>query len=721
MAISAKTLRSQLLIIKPLLASCSLKTIRKGQDKIGELMQSRHKDRIIEKEHRFEMFDSAWIIPKDERRQGVILYLHGGGYTCGEIEYAKGFGTTLAVETGTRVFCVAYRLAPENPYPAALDDCLEGYRYLLSKGFSPEKITLCGESAGGGLCFSLCMRLRDAGLPLPCSIIAISPWTDMTASGSSYEKNKEKDPTMSRELLEFFANSYTENKKDPYASPLFGDLSQMPPSLIIAGSDEILLDDSVMMHKALNKIGRQSILSVKADRWHGYILYGLKEDQKDFEAINKFLNKRMSAERKIRWMRLDNAAKIYPAARRPKWSNVFRVSADLTEMVDREVLANALDVTVRRFPSISVKLKKGLFWYYLEQLTETPKIREESSYPLTRMSKKETAECAFRVIVYNNRIAVEVFHSLTDGTGALIFLKTLVAEYIHQKYKVHIPAEDGVLGRLEEPSEEELEDSFQKYAGKISASRKENTAWRLSGTPEKAGFLNLTCFEADSDQVLYMAHRYNVSMTVFLCAVMMKAIQELQKEKIPNQKRRKPIKVLLPVNLRNLFESKTLRNFALYTTPEILPRLGEYSFEEICSIIQHCMGLDITKKQMSMKIAANVNSERLMAVRMMPLFIKNLVMKAIFDTVGERKSCLSLSNLGNVKIPEEMKKYVSRFDFILGVQAAAPHNCGVISYGGKMRINFIRDIKEPELEYHFFKVLRDMGVEVSVQTNRGGV
>ena len=256
---------------------------------------------------------------------------------------------------------------------------------------------------------------------------------------------------------------------------------------------------------------------------------------------------------------------------------------------------------------------------------------------------------------------------------------------------------------------------------KFIRSRAENTAWRIKGTPETGGFLNVTCFELSVQQIIEKAHEYGISVTTFLGAVMMMALQRLQAEKVPSVRKRKPIKVLLPVNLRNIFPSKTLRNFALYTTPEILPVLGEYSFEEICKIIVHCMGTEITKKQMRMKIAANVKSEKIMAVRVMPLFVKNIVMKAIFDAVGECKSCLTLSNLGAVKLPGIMEEYVERFDFILGVQAAAPYNCGVLSYGDKMYVNFIRDIKEAGLEYHFHKVLQEMGIETYVQTNRGEV
>lgn len=717
MALSAKTIRSQMHILQPLLKSCSLETIRKGQDKIGELMEAKFRRQVMTKEHTFEHFQGAWILPQDERRQGVILYLHGGGYTCGGLDYAKGFGSTLAVQCGVRVFCAAYRLAPENPYPAALLDALEAYRYLLHKGYSPDHIALCGESAGGGLCYSLCMKLRELELPMPACIIAISPWTDLTASGSSYTEKREKDFSMTLELLDFFAGSYTTDRQDPMVSPLLGDLHGLPPSLIFAGGDEIMRSDSEDLHQKLLGAGCKSKLRIRPERWHGYVLYGLNEDQEDFVFLNHFLNKHLSEAHKLRWLPLDNAAKIYPAARRQNWSNVFRLSATLKEDVDAAVLQSALDVTVRRFPSIAARLRRGVFWYYLQQLSYVPTVREENSYPLAKMSRDEIRRCAFRVIVYKKRIAVEIFHSLTDGNGALIFLKTLVAEYLQQKYGISIPAEQGVLGRLEEPSPEEMEDSFQKYAGSRAASRKGTDSWRLSGTPEENDFLHLTCFQLPVDQVLQKAHENHISVTGFLCAVMMQAIQNLQKEKILNQRFRKPIKVLIPVNLRKLFPSKTLRNFAMYTIPEIDPRLGEYSFEEICRAVKHRMGLEIHPKHMSTMIAANVGSERLLAVKIMPLFIKNIVMKAIFDAVGERKSCLSLSNLGVVSLPETMTAYVERMDFILGIQATAPYNCGVLSYGDTLYINFIRNIKEPELEYHFHCVLRDMGLRATVESN----
>ena len=420
----------------------------------------------------------------------------------------------------------------------------------------------------------------------------------------------------------------------------------------------------------------------------------------------------------LHWLRLDNAAKIYPAARRKNWSNVFRQSATLTEEVDTQVLQSALDVMVKRFPSIASRLRKGVFWYYLQQVEAAPAIREEFSYPLVYMSKAEMRRCAFRVIVYGKRIAVEFFHALTDGAGALVFLKNLVAEYLEQKYGVSIPLEHGIVDRTAPPSPEEMEDSFPKYAGAVAASRKDTNAWHMYGEPQKDGFLHQTCFRLATREALEAAHRHHTTLTVFMSAAMMMALLRLQQEKCPNVKRQKLIKLLIPIDLRQLFPSRTLRNFAMYTIPEIDPRLGAYTFEEICRIVEHKMGLEFTAKHMSSVIATNVNDEKNPLVRLIPLPIKNAVMKAIFDSVGEKKSCLSLSNLGRVQLPDEMARYVERMDFILGVQAAAPYNCGMLSYGDTLYISFIRNIRDAELERHFFAVLQELGLSVTVESNR---
>ncbi|MBQ9920028.1 MAG: hypothetical protein IJO49_04305, partial [Clostridia bacterium] len=236
----------------------------------------------------------------------------------------------------------------------------------------------------------------------------------------------------------------------------------------------------------------------------------------------------MEKEKQLRWMRLDNAAKIYPAARRRSWNCLFRHSATLNEEVDVSVMQNALEVTVKRFPSIAVRIKRGVFWYYLEEIEKAPLIQKEFSYPMARMSFRDIGKCAFRVVCYKNRVAVEFYHAITDGSGGLCFLKTLLAEYLTQKYGISVPAEKGVLDINQKPSKAELEDSFLKNDGPVALSRKEATAYRLRGTLENDGYLNLVTGILDAEKLHKMSKQYNVSITTFLTAVMIYSIINIQ-------------------------------------------------------------------------------------------------------------------------------------------------------------------------------------------------
>ena len=732
MEFSSEFVRTQLLVFKPFVSSCSLERTRKGQARLGALMASSYESDTKYEKIKLDNFIGAMITPSDVTSRGVILYLHGGGYTCGDLKYARGFSTVLASRCGMRVFAPVYRLAPENPFPAALDDAYAAYRYLIENGCSPSSIILCGESAGGGLCYSLCLKLKHLKEPMPAGIIAISPWTDLTLSGKSFETNREIDPSLEREKLAFYANCYVHGSPDapcdegedhllktnPLVSPLYGDLSAMPPSLIIAGSDEILLDDSRLMHDRLVEAQSRCQLIVTEGMWHVYPLYCLKDHTGDFDRINAFLRTVLPPPEKLRWMRLDNAAKIYPAARNRNWVNMFRLSATLTEQVDREVLKSALDVTVRRFPSIAVRIRTGFFWYYLEEIPCAPEIMDERSFPLSRIPFEKLQKCAFRVLIYKKRIAVEFFHSITDGNGGLVFLKTLVAEYLQQKYNIDIPATDGVLDRLEDPSEEELEDSFQRVCGPHAAGRSESTAYKITGTKESDSFLTDTALILSAAELKAAAKKLGVTANTFIASAAMLAIINIQRELGIRRSKMKPAKLLIPINLRKMFNSRSLRNFVLYATPGIDPRLGDYTFEEICQLMHHQMGIAATPKELMAKITTNVRSERIFAIKILPLFIKNPIMKAVFSVVGERKSCMSLSNLGAVKVPDAMSMYIERMDFVLGIQSSGHYNCGIITFGDMLVINVIRNIREPIFERHLYSVFRSLGIKVKVESNQ---
>ncbi len=743
MNLADKILRSQLELTKPIADGTSLEVSRALQDRIGRLMHFTRRKEVVVYDDYFEGVRGSLVVPRDELRGGVIMYIHGGGFTAGSIKYARGYAAVLAAECGMKAFCVEYRLAPENPYPAALNDVYDAYIALIKGGTPGERIIIAGESAGGGLLYSLCLRLRAEGIELPAGIIAISPWCDLTLSGESYSNNREADPSLTHERLVFFANCYVgghtddenprpkrasrkkmeaeleEKKRDPLISPVFADLTGMPPSLIFAGGDEMLLSDARTMHEKLQAVGVRSTLVVRDEMWHAYVLYALKSAKKDYQTINDFVKNCLpkNNDRKLRWMQLDNSAKIYPASATSSWNNIYRLSATLKEEVDREVLQSALDVTVRRFPSIAVRLHRGMFWYYLEEIARAPKIQDEKSYPLVRMPFDDIRHCAFRVLVYNRRIAVEYFHAITDGGGALVFLKSLVAEYLEQKHGITLPSGNGVLDRLEAPRDEELVDEFPKHKAPVGKPRQESNSYRIMGTPEEDGFCHVTTFMLRSEEMLELAHKHGVSVTAAITAAFIKAAIRLQSIDEPRVKRQKRVKMLIPVDLRRIYGSSTLRNFALYVTPGVDPRLGEYSFAELCEIVSHRMKLDITKKNMSARIYTNVKDEENILLKLTPLFLKNIVMRFVFKLFGERKSTLSISNLGVVKLPEGMPDYVERFDVVLSVQSDAPYNAGVISFGDKLHISLIRDIKEPRLETALYKVLREEGIHVKLESN----
>jgi phosphinothricin tripeptide acetyl hydrolase len=214
-----------------------------------------------------------WIVPDGAARAPVLFHIHGGGYVLGTPGGSRACTTQFALLTGARVVSIDYRLAPEHPYPAALDDVVTAYSALLAQSVSPRAIAVGGESAGGGLAVAMLLAARDQGLPMPACAFAISPWTDLTCEGETFETKKDVDPLLTRRSLKEMGDAYiaSGNPRAPYASPLFADLKGLPPLLIHVGSEEVLLDDSRILHSRAKHAGVDSELKV-ADRmihvWH---------------------------------------------------------------------------------------------------------------------------------------------------------------------------------------------------------------------------------------------------------------------------------------------------------------------------------------------------------------------------------------------------------------------------------------------------------------------
>lgn len=283
-------LREQLRLLKPLLSKMSIGSDRMVQDKIGDMGARVLSTKLESAPMKFSSFEAEMITPHDHPEKGVILYLHGGGYTAGSLKYAHGFGSVLANRTNLRVFCAAYRLAPENPYPAALEDAYAAYRYLREEGFSASEIFLVGESAGGGLVFCLAHYLKSRGEALPAKIVGISPWTDLRMLNASCTENEKTDPVLTKEQLQYYAALYAgEQLADPFVSPVCGEFSGFPPALLFVGGDEILLDDSILLKAKYEEAGASCELVIEEGLWHVYVLFAVPEAQDALEKIDQFL------------------------------------------------------------------------------------------------------------------------------------------------------------------------------------------------------------------------------------------------------------------------------------------------------------------------------------------------------------------------------------------------------------------------------------------------
>ena len=419
-----------------------------------------------------------------------------------------------------------------------------------------------------------------------------------------------------------------------------------------------------------------------------------------------------------RWLKLDNAAKIYPAAKTRSWTAIFRVSVTLNEDIDPGILDTALENTIRRIPLFGYRLRRGVFWHYLDWQPNMPKSEQDVQNPCARMLLDRDNHFMFRVRRHHGRIAVEGFHSLADGTGGLTFLMTLAAEYIRLRYGEKIPANSHVLDISEEPVPEEWEDSFLKYARGGVRARKEEVAYALSGTPLAEGLLSLVTGVADAACLKEAAHRYGVTINVFLASVLLKALLTLQASEPGKRRKRLPVKVSMPLNLRKYYPSRTLRNFASFINATIHPTYGDYTLQDIISQVRGFAGMEATEPMVNARMSTNVAVEKNRLLRAMPLFIKTPAMKLAYYLAGERYFTMTMSNLGALPLPKEMAKYVRRADLVMGPGKHNRSTAGVISCLDKTYINFSRTIEEPNVEREFFRLLIQLGVPVTVESNR---
>ena len=418
------------------------------------------------------------------------------------------------------------------------------------------------------------------------------------------------------------------------------------------------------------------------------------------------------------WYKLDLSAIVYPTLQRRDFSSVYRLSVLLKEEINPEVLQQAVDRVMPRFPTYKAAIHKGLFWRYLEPNNRPgPFVRPDVKNPCQPMHFKTNNRYLIRFYYYQNRISLEAHHSLGDGTGGMCVLMTVAAEYLRLYKGARIENIGFVLDIETKPAPGELEDAYMKYANaKVCPPRPGEKTYRVRGTKEPFYTLNIIDGIMPVHQVMEVAKRYNATITEYLNAVLLYALMIKQEEEW--HFRLRPVKIAMPVNLRRFFPSDTLRNFITMIYPGIDPRLGEYAFEEIVVHVRNYMRYYINEKFLRGDITTNAATQSHPLIRLVPLFLKDFVVKQFYSKVQDRNSSAGLTNMGAMVVPEGMKPYIERFDICMGQPFSSRTNCAVISFEDILTINFASSIIETDVERIFFRKLVQDGIHVKIESNR---
>lgn len=400
---------------------------------------------------------------------------------------------------------------------------------------------------------------------------------------------------------------------------------------------------------------------------------------------------------------IDNSAILYLALIRKHHTNIFRFTITMSEEICPDLLQAAVDRVHRRFPTIFAGFCPSFFQYTQVPAQVPPQVAPDPGL-LINMTREEIAQCAYRVYYSYRDIIIEGFHALTDGYGMVASFSTLTAEYLHLRYGIQIPVGYPIFNVQEAPKHEETEDSYLKYADTKPLHMPSRYSYQLPGSNPKCGPVHRETFVYPVEELLAGARKYGVSITALLSAVMASSIMELQHNH--GKKRLRPVRIMVPIDLRKIFPSKTLRNFILYALPTM--EVSEYgsNLQELAQSFSQQIKTHLHKDNLGGIIAYNVKTQRNPIFRILPSRIKCGLMRLAYSFFGESNSSLTMTNLGNLTLPECMIPYAESIMLTMMPRMRSPYNCGMYSYNGKFFINLCRFPEQSELEEIFSRKLQ---------------
>jgi len=414
------------------------------------------------------------------------------------------------------------------------------------------------------------------------------------------------------------------------------------------------------------------------------------------------------------WYPLDNAAKIYPPNTSVESPFVFSFSARIDEEVDPALLSKALNMQLQKMPTFKTTLKRGFFWYYLEDNAKNAVCIPQPANYLRKIEYSNSNGYMFEVFYRKNIVTINFHHCLTDGTGGVnFFLELLFNYFVLRGDEVE---SEGVIRPSAAPHVfDEAEDTFRVFDKKKSKiSLFEKDAYRFKGRPydyDGCGIITGIC---PVDELKRVAKSYNATITEYLTAQYMLSIYEawLKDKPIKN----KDVKILIPINLRSRFKSKTMRNFTLYSRCKH-DFHTEISLEECIALCKEQIAKGIQTEEIEKMIHYNVKLEKNVLMKIIPLFLKDIAMKISYMHVGENLQSGDVSNIGLIKTPECFNGRLKDIIFLIGPTKSAKQNLGVIGYNGNIYITSARGYVENDIERILFRKLSESGIKVTVTSN----
>lgn len=411
------------------------------------------------------------------------------------------------------------------------------------------------------------------------------------------------------------------------------------------------------------------------------------------------------------WRKLDDQAKVFTLASNKKYSSIYRLSVLLKENIDKELLQKATELAISKYRAYKVKLKSGLFWYYFEENELLPVVSEEVDYPFKKINDKANNEYLFKVTYFHKKINLEVFHALTDGNGAILFLNEIVYRYLEMKYPNEIPEHKKEFRRMSE----DTEDAYKKsYVKKRVKTKKIKKAYMLQGEELDKGEYGITHNIINLKELKEYARSVECSLSEYLVALIAYSIYETN-YRIYNGKR--PINISVPINLKKYIKTETISNFFSYMQVSIaLKEKKVYTFDDVLILVKKEFEKKLILDKILSTITKDAGSTNNIFVRIVPLVLKKLAFR-IGSMQVKRKFTTSFSNVGIVSVEDEYKPYVDGYFVILSPDWAEKIKCGIVSYENDIVVTFSTILKDNLVENKFKELLKERNISVRIEGN----